>query len=138
MSKRSIDAEVSIELEVPFHDVDMLRVVWHGHYYKYMEIARTELLKKYGLQASETSTSGFAFVVIESKCRHTFPLRLGDRFRVGAAFRDTDYRIHIAFELYNLTHARRCAYGHTMLATVDHDGNLQLRTPDAVLARLRA
>ncbi|MDH3602364.1 MAG: hypothetical protein OEU26_22345, partial [Candidatus Tectomicrobia bacterium] len=25
--------------EVPFHDVDMMGVVWHGHYYKYFELA---------------------------------------------------------------------------------------------------
>ena len=25
---------VSVELEVPFHDVDSLHIVWHGHYYK--------------------------------------------------------------------------------------------------------
>ncbi|MEZ4452430.1 MAG: hypothetical protein R3B09_23395 [Nannocystaceae bacterium] len=29
--------EVSVDFEVPFHDVDALRIVWHGHYYKYME-----------------------------------------------------------------------------------------------------
>ena len=25
---------------MPFHDVDALHVVWHGHYYKYLELAR--------------------------------------------------------------------------------------------------
>jgi acyl-CoA thioester hydrolase len=30
-----------VELDVPFHDVDLQRVVWHGHYYKYFEVART-------------------------------------------------------------------------------------------------
>ncbi len=41
--------ETSIEFEVPFHDVDALRVVWHGHYYKYLELARTALFRSSGL-----------------------------------------------------------------------------------------
>ena len=30
----------SVEITVPFHDVDMMEVVWHGHYTKYFEVAR--------------------------------------------------------------------------------------------------
>ena len=37
--------ETSVELEVPLHDVDVLGIVWHGHYYKYLEAARTALLQ---------------------------------------------------------------------------------------------
>jgi len=41
--------EATVELTVPFHDVDVLHVVWHGHYYKYLEVARTALMKSAGL-----------------------------------------------------------------------------------------
>ena len=33
-----------VMIEVPFHDVDTMNVVWHGHYLKYFEIARCKLL----------------------------------------------------------------------------------------------
>ena len=36
--------ETSVELEVPFHDIDGMGIVWHGHYFKYLEIARTKLV----------------------------------------------------------------------------------------------
>ena len=32
--------ETSVEFEVPFHDVDWARIVWHGHDCKYLELAR--------------------------------------------------------------------------------------------------
>ena len=35
--------EIGVELEVPFHDIDGLGIVWHGNYFKYFELARTEL-----------------------------------------------------------------------------------------------
>jgi acyl-CoA thioester hydrolase len=134
---RDFQADVSVELEVPFHDVDMLHVVWHGHYLKYFEIGRTALFRKYDIDGQRLLETGHGLLVIESKCRHTFPLRFGERFRVGAAFRDVDYRLLVDFEIHNLTQDRRCAYGHTSLATVDLQGHLLLRTPDVIVRRIR-
>lgn len=128
---------VEVELEVPFHDVDMLHLVWHGHYYKYFEIARTALLREHRLEGEELVETGFLFVVIESKCRYPSALRFGQRFRVGAAFADIDYRLKIDYEIWNITEDKRAAYGHTVLATIDSEGKLLLRTPDALLSRIR-
>jgi len=136
VSARSFQPEVSVELEVPFHDVDMLQVAWHGHYYKYMELARTALLRRYELGAEQLLGAGYSLLVIESKCRHTHPLRIGDRVRVGAAFLDVEHRLHIAYDIHNLSREQRAAYGHTMLATVDSSGRLQLKTPDAIVERI--
>jgi acyl-CoA thioester hydrolase len=127
---------VEIELEVAFHDVDALHVVWHGHYYKYFELARTALFRSRGLDVPDLVQLGYKLVVIESKCRHTYPLRYGDTFRVSAWFKETEYRLHVAFEIHNLTAERRAAKGHTILATLDPAGNLLLGTPTAMLARL--
>ena len=35
-----------VEIEIPFHDVDGMWIVWHGHYYKYFEIVRAALFRK--------------------------------------------------------------------------------------------
>jgi acyl-CoA thioester hydrolase len=130
--------QVEVELEVPFHDVDMLRLVWHGHYYKYFEIARTKLLWERGLSGEQLVGTGYMLVVIETRCRYPYPLRFGQRFRVGAAFADLDYRVKIDYQIWNSSENHRAAYGHTVLATLDADGKLLLRTPDALLNRLRS
>jgi acyl-CoA thioester hydrolase len=128
----------SVELEVPFHDVDPLHVVWHGHYYKYMEIARTQLMRGIGLDAEDMIGLGYALFVIESRCRYAFPLRYGDRFRVTAEIVDIDNRINISYEIFNLTRGRRSARGKTALVTTDMQGNLLLETPEAVRGKLLA
>ena len=132
--------ERSIELEVPFHDVDAGRRVWHGHYYRYFELARTALLRDCDLDLGESSPIGkqYEFVVIESRCRHAGPLRYGDRFRVSAWFRDVDRRIMIAYEIWNMTLNCRTARGHTALATLDGSGVMFRETPDEILDRIRA
>ena len=37
-------ASATVELEIPFHDIDLMEIAWHGHYAKYLEIARGALL----------------------------------------------------------------------------------------------
>ena len=128
--------QVSIELEVPFHDVDGLQVVWHGHYLKYFELARTALMRSRDLDVPDLTALGYRQLVVETQCRHTFPLRYGERFRVDAWFRDVDYRLCVAYELTNLVHDRRAARGHTTLVTTDAEGRLLLVTPQAILDRL--
>lgn len=128
--------ETSVEFEVPFRHVDVMGVVWHGHYYSYMEEARTALLRACNLDRGIQSR--FAFFVIESRCRHSHPLHYGDRVRVTAWLRDIVHRINIAYEVYNVTQEQRAARGHTILATVDHERKLLLETPDAIQRLLRA
>jgi len=124
--------EVSVELEVPFRHVDLLGVVWHGHYYTYMEEARTQLLRSCGLDRGSVIGKRYFFFVIESKCRHAYPLHYGDRMRVTAWLKDVERRIHIAYEIRNLTSGQRAAKGHTILATTDAARNLLLETPDEI------
>jgi len=128
--------ETRVELEVPFHDVDPLNVVWHGHYYKYFEIARTRLMRSVGLEAGQLIGGRHWLMVSESKCRHGFPLRYGERFEVAAWFRDVHKRLCIAYEITNLEHGRRSARGHTILVWTDLEGRLLLETPRAIVASI--
>jgi acyl-CoA thioester hydrolase len=130
--------ETSIEIDVPFRHVDLLGVVWHGHYYAYMEEARTALLRACDLDAGDLIGSRYLFYVIESRCRYTHPLHYRDRVRVTAWLRDVQHRVHIAYELTEVRQQQRVARGHTILATTDSERRLLLETPDEIQRRLRA
>ena len=71
--------EISVDLEVPFHDVDPMGIVWHGHYYRYFDAARTQLLRSCGLDAGKLIGGKYVFMVAESRCRHLFRLRKDPR-----------------------------------------------------------
>jgi acyl-CoA thioester hydrolase len=128
--------ETAVELEVPFFDVDALGVVWHGHFFKYLEVARTALLRRRGLDIGQGDAARYAFLVIDSRCRHLFPLRYADRIRVTAWFADVRHRIRIAYEITNLSHDRRAARAHTILATLNHEGRMLMETPVEIQRRL--
>jgi acyl-CoA thioester hydrolase len=121
---------------VPLYHVDALGIVWHGRYYEYLEHARIRLLRARRLDASQLLELGFGMLLIESRCRHVAPLRYGDRIRVSAWLRDTKYRLHVQYEITNLTQGQSAARAHTILVTTDPTGRLLLRTPEAILERL--
>ena len=128
--------EVHVDFEVPFHDVDVLQIVWHGHYYKYMELGRTALLRARGLDVADIRALGHRLLLVDSHCRHTFPLQYADRARVSAWFASVAPRLVIAYRIRNLTHDRCAARGQTILITTDADGRMLPETPDEMLRRL--
>jgi acyl-CoA thioester hydrolase len=48
------------EILVPFFDVDTMNVVWHGHYVKYLEVARCALARQDRPQLHAMLESGYA------------------------------------------------------------------------------
>lgn len=130
--------ETHVELEVPFHHVDALQIVWHGHYPKYFEAAGMALLRKLSLDGGELIGRRFRLVVIEFSCRHGYPLRYGDRVRVTAWISEYERRLTLRYEIRNETHGRRAAHGHTRLATLDDEGQLRMVTPPEIVERILA
>lgn len=133
---RPPEEAVVIEGEVPFHDVDPLHIVWHGHYYKYMEIARTALFRRHTIDGMDLIRLGYRFVMAHCECRHVSPLRYGDRYRVRAWFIDVDQRVNVAYEVWNLTEDKRAARGRTALVTTDAEGEMLLETPKVIRDRI--
>lgn len=130
--------EVRVAHEVPFHDVDALGIVWHGHYYKYFELARTALLRSLRLDGPWSSQTPARLLVTDSGCRYIQPLSYGDRIEIAAWIHDYLHRLRIDYEIVRAGDGRRSARGHTVLACTDEDGRLLLRTPEAVRRRIRA
>lgn len=129
---------VAIEGRVPFHDVDPLRIVWHGHYYKYMEVARTELFRRANVDGPDVIRLGFSQVVSHGEVRYVSPLRYDDRYRVKAWFLDIEQRVHVGYEVWNLTEDKRAARARTELVTLNSEGVLLLETPKVLRDRILA
>jgi acyl-CoA thioester hydrolase len=108
----------------------------HGTYLKYFEPGRTRLFGEVGLSNEILQACPFQWVVIESKVRHVSPLAFGDRVRVDAWLKDIEYRVHIAYEVFNATAGQMAARGHTMLATLKREGRLLIETPPELLRYL--
>jgi acyl-CoA thioester hydrolase len=127
---------VSIELSVPFHDVDSLDIVWHGHYVKYIESARQELLRRHDLDIPELLGLGLHLVVSQTHLKHINPLRYYDRVRVSAWLTESRVRLDFEFEIFNLTSNQRAATARTVLAVMREGGEMLFAPPEVLRQRL--
>ena len=59
-----------VKVRVPFHDLDPAGIVWHGHYAKYFELARCELLRSFGYNYDDMVASGYSWPVIDLRARY--------------------------------------------------------------------
>ncbi len=107
------------ELEIPFHDVDLLEVAWHGHYTKYFEIARTHLMESIGYSYTEMRASGFAWPIIDLQIRYVSPALLGEKVRVTSWIAEYESKLKIGYLMTDLTGTRRIAKGYTVQVAVD-------------------
>jgi len=87
--------EAEVRLTVPFHDVDVMEIVWHGHYAKYFEIARCALLDKFAYNYVEMKASGYAWPIIELKTRYIKPARFGQDILVRARIAEYELRLKV-------------------------------------------
>ena len=127
----------TVTVDVPFHDLDGLQVVWHGHYYKYFEYARTAYVRAIGFDVPQIERSGCLWPVIETHCRYIAPIRYGMKVRVRAKLADVEHRVKFVYTITDAKNGRRLSYGHTVQAAVDaKSGELFLMTPRSFLRHL--
>src|SRR4029079_9181128 len=70
-------------LSVYFEDTDAYGIVYYANYLKFMERARSDMIRAVGVdQAAELRASGSADAVVEVDIRYRKPARLGDDIQV--------------------------------------------------------
>ena len=89
--------KASFEMEIPFFDVDTYKIVWHGNYAKYFEIARCELLEKIGYPYSKMEESGYFFPVIDIQTRYIKPLVFKQQITVIAKLKEWENKLVINY-----------------------------------------
>lgn len=120
----------TIEIEVPFHDVDPAHVVWHGNYFRYFEAARCALLERLGYNYREMAESGYVWPVVDMDARLSKPIRYHERIRVQARIVEWEYRLVVAYEILR-EDGEKAATGRTVQVPVDVDsGEMIIGVPD--------
>jgi acyl-CoA thioester hydrolase len=128
-----------VDLEVRFHDVDMVGVVWHGHYLRYLENARWALMDQIGYGLERMVESGYAWPIVELHTKYIRPSRFGDRLRVRASLVEWESRLTLNYLVTQLDDGARVARARTVQVAVHvATGELQFATPPDFVACARA
>lgn len=127
-----------IEMEVPFHDLDPLQIVWHGNYMKYFDVARFGLFKSVGIDLyAYMLEKKMVFPVTRSAVKHILPLRAFDRFACRARVTEAQYKIGMNFEIRKDNGRTVCAKGSSeQLAVRFPEMEMDYAIPDDIRVAL--
>ena len=129
---------VESTLDVPFFDVDAMDVVWHGHYVKYLEIARCALLDGIGYGYAEMRASGYVWPVIDLQLRYMKPARFGQRITVRAELVEWENRLKLHYLITDSQNGERLSRASSVQVAVRVETReLQLVSPPALIDAVR-
>jgi len=127
----------AVELEIPFHDVDVMRIAWHGHYAKYLEIARCALLEQIDYNVPQMEASGYAWPVIDMRIRYAQPLRFQQKIRVDARLTEWENRLKIGYLIKDAASGKRLTKAYTVqVAVAIESGEMLYASPTVLLQKL--
>ncbi|AJO76172.1 acyl-CoA thioesterase [Pseudomonas chlororaphis] len=118
------------EIQVPFFDVDTMQVVWHGHYVKYLEVARCALLDKLGHNYNQMLASGYAWPVIDLQLRYVRGAVFGQKLNVRASLVEWENRLKINYLISDLETGERLTRASSVQVAVEiASREMQLASP---------
>lgn len=121
-SKYSAEAH----LEIPFHHVDPVNVVWHGHYPKYLEQARCELLEKFDYSYRQMRASGYIWPIVDMRIKYVRPMGYQQKIVVTATIKEWEYRLRIDYRIRDEQSGETLTRATTIQVAFDPETNEML------------
>lgn len=125
--------EAQYTLEIPFHDLDPMDIVWHGNYARYFELARCHLLEQFDYNYDAMRESNYAWPVINLQVKYLHPLRFRQRIQVQARILEWVHRLRIGYRITDEATGRKLTEGLTDQVAVEIKTGEMLLTSPAIL-----
>jgi len=113
--------ELSHEIEVvpAFHDIDSMDVVWHGHYVKYLELARCALLDKFDYGYTRMRESGYAWPIVDLRMKYSGPASFDQPLVVRAEIVEWESRLKMDYTIRDARTGKRIHRATSIQVAVD-------------------
>jgi 4-hydroxybenzoyl-CoA thioesterase/acyl-CoA thioester hydrolase len=127
---------IEIPLRVYIEDTDAAGIVYYVNYLKYMERARTELLRSMGYGKAAFFAEGLMFVVHSMQINYRASAQLDDELIVSAGVKKVS-RAAVVFSQCVKCGERVLCEGEVKVACASRDSQKPQAIPDQVYAQLR-
>lgn len=122
------------KINVRFHEVDSLRIVWHGHYLKYFEDGREAFGRKYGIGYMDVFSVGLLTPLVKISCEYKRPVKYNDDVMLETRFINTDAaKVMFEFSLFNESTKEVYATGESTQIFLNEKNELMLTPPEFFL-----
>jgi acyl-CoA thioester hydrolase len=131
--------EETTTVRVRFNEVDLLRIVWHGHYANFFEEARRAFGRRYGVDYTVFLDHNIAVPVVQLHVDFYSPARVSDLLEVRARLLKSEAaKLSFVYEVRRAGEDRVLAGGSTVQVFTNPEGELLLTWPKFMLERLQA
>ena len=118
----------TVRVKVPFYDVDLMGIVWHGHYLKYFDIARSELMDSLDFGYKKMANNDLAWPIVKLGVKYVRPARLGSQLAVTAKILEFKTYLKIGYSIEDLETGEKLTQATTTQVAVDRKtGEIQQR-----------
>jgi acyl-CoA thioester hydrolase len=110
-------------LRVRYAETDQMGVAWHGSYFAWFEVGRTDLLRERGMTYRELEEQDLFLPVIEARAAYVRPARYDDLLEIRTRVTlHSGARVAFEYEVHTAGHASALATGFTAHAAIDGRG----------------
>ena len=120
---------LTVKRRVRFEEVDLMGIIWHGHYPSFFEDGRVALGHKYGISYSDFIRERVSVPIRQICIDYHHPLKFEDDFEIRTILHWSDAsRVNIEYEIHNSANKLICT-GCTVQLMLDQQNNVLLAPP---------
>lgn len=131
-----ISAEISLTAQ--FYDLDPMKVVWHGNYPRFLEVARGALLDLIGYNYPQMEESGYLWPIVDMRLKYVRPIVFAQDIVVSATLAEYENRLCIDYRIRDARTGEVLTKARTVqLAVAAATRELCLECPPALIDRVK-
>jgi len=126
------------EIRVRFCETDKMQFVHHAKYVEYFEVARTEMLRHYGLPYKTIEDNGYEMPVMEISVKYKNAAFYDELLVVEACVKEyLSPKVHIEYKVYKKESNLLCAEGFSTLAFIKLETKKASRPPEFYMSIMK-
>jgi acyl-CoA thioester hydrolase len=123
-------------VRVRYAETDQMGLAWHGNYFAWFEVGRTDLLRGLGTSYRDLEAAGLRLPIVECRADYKRPARYDDELEVLTRLRRLrGASLEFEYEVRRIGENALVASGATTHASTDPSGRPR-RLPDELRRRL--
>lgn len=120
-----------------YGETDRMGYVYYGRYLEYFEVARTEMIRSFGLSYREMEESGIMLPVIHSELEYKIPVLYDEEIFIKVLVFDVPrVRLQTFYEVTTAASDKVHVYGEVSLCFMDADSRRPRKAPESFLNRI--
>ena len=129
--------EFSYPLRSRYGETDKMGVVYHGHFLNYFEVARTEMIRSYGITYKDMEDDGIMLPVIDAELSFKNPVKYDEPVHINVLIYDKPgIRLITYYKVISQITQKECVLGKVTLCFMSAESRRPIRAPQYFLDKM--